>query len=184
MNHHEKIAKKSVESRGLPYYGELKKKYPIHWSSFANMHKRGRLKNIEIDSNFSRTKEGFEKFIKYLGDVPENMEKPTLGRDNHDIGYIKGNFKWESFDDNRKESGIRNIPNSSKNFSKNPALSKTMKTKNILDNLLNNIHIDYLKEAVKYNSRSATYRGVRRYLDKHPNSKIQIDIKGKMIRNI
>ncbi len=103
------MGKLSVISRGHPYYGLLKKEFPTHWMSFSGMHKRKKEYNIEIDSLFERNTNGFIEFILYLGDVPENMIIPTVGRIDHSKGYIVGNFRWESKGSNSSEVGIRNV---------------------------------------------------------------------------
>lgn len=108
LNNDEYAAKLSVLSRGYPYYGQLKKKFPIHWMSFSGMYKRKRQYEIEIDSLFKRNVDGFIEFILYIGDVPKYMISPSVGRIDHSKGYIIGNFRWESAYSNSIESGIRN----------------------------------------------------------------------------
>lgn len=75
----------------------------------------------DIDKSFSRSVEGFINFISYLGEVPENMLNPTIGRIDHSVGYYVGNFKWQSKSDNSKESinrvGIK-IPRTRTNLNK------------------------------------------------------------------
>ena len=101
----ELMGKRSAEARGLPYYGRLKKLYPIHFSSFQNMHRR--LRNANLETDFPRTAHGFILYLRYLGDVPHDMFSPTVGRANHDVGYVRGNFAWESKSDNSSESSTR-----------------------------------------------------------------------------
>lgn len=98
----------SVISRGLPYYGKLKKEFPAHWSSFTGMHKRHKVKGVDIDSLFDRDVNGFIEFILYVGDIPKFMIDPSIGRIDHSKGYIVGNFRWESLSSNAKESSERN----------------------------------------------------------------------------
>lgn len=181
MNHYEKMAKKSVESRGLPYYGNLKKKYPIHWSSFINMHKRSKLQNINVDEIFLRNRKGFENFIEYLGNVPSNMKRPSIGRIDHSLGYIRGNFMWEELSDNSRDAALRN-PDIIRKACQN-SLSK-IKSHNmdiILSSLSEDIYVDELKEIANYNHRKDVYKTVRRFLRKNPLSNLRIDIKNKMI---
>lgn len=80
--------------RGLQY------KFPHHWSSFTNMHSR----SDEVDEEFSNCTRGFIAYIRYLGKVPDGMLKPTAGRRDHSIGYLRGNFEWQSHHDNITEA--------------------------------------------------------------------------------
>lgn len=42
-----------------------------------------------------RTKEGYLNFCSEIGKFPEAMEKPSVGRIDHDKGYEPGNIRWE-----------------------------------------------------------------------------------------
>lgn len=84
------------------WYG-LKKKFPHHWVSFERMHEVKKLYDIHVAPEFDFTTRGFISFIRYLGPVPAGMTKPTRGRINHNIGYVRGNFQWQSLSDNVKE---------------------------------------------------------------------------------
>lgn len=123
------MAKLSVEARGLPYYHGLNKQYPIHWSSFTNMHER--IDYYKLITDFPRNYQGFKNFVAYLGDVPVGMKKPTVGRKDHSIGYVKGNFTWQEFSENSAECGARiilkNVKNSP-NFVKQTMLKDWLKT--------------------------------------------------------
>lgn len=99
----------STKARGLPYYGCLRKNYQKHFQSFSGMHKRLKISNLSTD--FPRTLEGFISFIEYLGPIPCNMIKPTLGRLDHTLGYVKGNFEWQASKENSSEVGLRNSIN-------------------------------------------------------------------------
>lgn len=50
---------------------------------------------------FARTKEGYKEFQDEIGPIPENMNRPSVGRIDHDYGYQKGNIKWEEYSYNR-----------------------------------------------------------------------------------
>lgn len=101
---------KSALARNLPYYGKLKDVFPHHWISFHGMQKRSKSNDkCKISSRYSFDVDGFINFIMDTGYVPEGMNSPTIGRKNHDIGYIENNFQWESKSDNCKESANRNI---------------------------------------------------------------------------
>lgn len=67
------------------------------------MHSR----DIGVAECFERTVDGFIAFILYLGDVPCGMERPTVGRIDHDRGYELGNFTWQSMSENSKEVRVR-----------------------------------------------------------------------------
>lgn len=42
-----------------------------------------------------RTREGFLAFAKEMGSIPVGMKRPSVGRIDHDKGYVTGNVKWE-----------------------------------------------------------------------------------------
>lgn len=104
----ELAGKRSAESRGLPYYGKLRKEFPTHFTSFAKIHYRTKLSGLACD--FPRTVEGFIEFLLYIGDVPDDQLWPTVGRFDHSKGYICGNFAWQDQDENSGESVARNNP--------------------------------------------------------------------------
>lgn len=99
---------RSALARGLPYYGRLRSHYRVHFQAFSNMHKR--CSEFTLDCDFERSAAGFVEFLLYLGDVPPNMRVPTLGRSDHDIGYVIGNFQWQEQSENAQESVLRNQP--------------------------------------------------------------------------
>lgn len=74
-------------------YGKLN----LFWHAFHGIHNRG----TEVSPVFSRTKEGFVNFVNYLGD-PGDMKRPSVGRFDHDEGYVLGNFAWQEFNENAK----------------------------------------------------------------------------------
>lgn len=104
MNHLA-MAQRSVEARGMPYYHGLNKQYPIHFSSFTGMHKRSDMYRLPID--FPRTYQGFKDFIDYIGPIPYGMIKPSVGRKDHSKGYVQGNFIWQEYSENCRESSVR-----------------------------------------------------------------------------
>lgn len=107
LDKYELMGKRSAFSRGLPYYGKLRSKFPIHFTSFVDMHYRHKIKGVEISETFSRDTDGFINFLLYLGDL--NTEYDTLGRIDHSKGYIEGNFKWEPYWENYSEAALRNV---------------------------------------------------------------------------
>jgi len=85
--------------------GEINSKtHPYHAMAFWNRHSKG----MEMDSDFTWDIEGFRRFVEYIGEIPEGMKSPSLGRRDHSIGYIKGNFFWQEVSDNSRESATRN----------------------------------------------------------------------------
>lgn len=62
---------------------------------FRYMQNRCRKDNRKCD--FSCTENGFQEFVLEMGPVPSFIKKPSVGRSNHDIGYVKGNLKWEEY---------------------------------------------------------------------------------------
>lgn len=107
LDRYELMGKRSAFSRGLPYYGKLRSKFPIHFSSFTHMYARHKTKGVEISETFSRDVDGFINFLLYIGDL--NTEYDTLGRIDHSKGYIEGNFKWEPYWENYSEAALRNV---------------------------------------------------------------------------
>jgi hypothetical protein len=97
----------STKARGLPYYGALATFYPVHLACFKSMHSRSGPLGLKVD--FSRSVEGFIEFLRYVGDIPEGMARPTLGRLDHSEGYTRGNFEWQGYAENSSESAARNI---------------------------------------------------------------------------
>jgi hypothetical protein len=103
----ELAGKRSAESRGLPYYGDLRKMFQFHFSSFSRMHER--IKESGLETDFPRTALGFVEYLIYLGDVPYfDGDLPTAGRFDHGMGYVRGNFSWQSKKENSSESLTRN----------------------------------------------------------------------------
>lgn len=115
LSTHERGYRDRCLSRGNNYYGRLRKEFPVHFNSFYNMQKRCVFLDIETD--FTYDVDGFIEFILYVGEVPEGMNRPSVGRLNHDCGYVKGNFEWQALSDNCSEVATRNYDN-------NPRLSK------------------------------------------------------------
>jgi hypothetical protein len=147
MTHLEK-AIKSVEARGLPYYHGLNKQYPIHFSSFSRMH--GRIWEFKLTTDFPRTYQGFKDFVEYLGDVPVGMIRPSVGRKDHSLGYVRGNFGWQELSSNSLESVIRNgfikpIPNT-------PTHNKRKNLINFINTLtVDTLITDQLSKELSYN---------------------------------
>jgi hypothetical protein len=65
----------------------------FHW-----MHCR--CNRMKRKCGFPRTQEGFAAFLKEMGPIPDCMLRPSVGRKDHDLGYIAGNIEWEEFKHN------------------------------------------------------------------------------------
>ena len=72
---------------------------------FRDMIIRSRNKNIECE--YTKSDEDFERWLIDIGPVPEGMKIATVGRHDHSQGYIKGNFSWQEKSDNSAESAKR-----------------------------------------------------------------------------
>lgn len=125
LDRYELMGKRSAFSRGLPYYGKLRSKFPIHFTSFAAMYARHKTKGVEISETFSRDTDGFINFLLYLGDL--NTEYDTLGRIDHSKGYIEGNFKWEPYWENYSEAAVRNVKTNNLHVNSNKLYNESIK---------------------------------------------------------
>lgn len=145
---------------GYQFYGKLLKEYPIHYRSFMRMHIRHNDIGVEIDDDFSKTGEGMVNFIFYLGDVPSDMIKPSIGRINHSKGYIKNNFRWQSKSDNNSESSLRGNPSNKKHqqlIGKLKVLSGKIYLRNLIEEL-GYSGLSNLVHAVKYHTNYMVFR--------------------------
>jgi hypothetical protein len=101
----EERAKNIVLGKGRIYVRDLKLKYPRHFASHKGLNERSI--KFNLDNDFPDTREGILLFVKEMGEVPNNMIQPTVGRKDHDLGYVLGNVEWQSRKDNVIESNIR-----------------------------------------------------------------------------
>jgi hypothetical protein len=84
-----------------PRYVELIRNHPRHYSHFHDMIKRAKRKNLDCD--FERTHESLARFIAHIGPIPEGMVWPSVGRYDHSIGYVVGNFRWKEYGENASD---------------------------------------------------------------------------------
>jgi hypothetical protein len=87
-------------------YAEQIRKYPKDFlkerNTFIWMHDRVNAGFVP-DIFWSRTREGFLAFLAYIGPIPKNMKKPSIGRKNHNKGYRPGNCAWQEHSENSGE---------------------------------------------------------------------------------
>ena len=81
-----------ARKRVAKYKHDPRKKY------FVWMHDRCAKTNRKC--GFARTAIGFQLFCNDIGTIPVGMLRPSVGRIDHDHGYIAGNIQWEEFKDN------------------------------------------------------------------------------------
>jgi hypothetical protein len=67
-------------------YGNLARSYPRHFVRFNQM--LCRAKQLGLECDFERTYESLQQFIVCMGPIPENMNKPSVGRLDHSKGYV------------------------------------------------------------------------------------------------
>jgi hypothetical protein len=158
MTHLEK-ARRSVEARGLPYYHSLNKQYPIHYASFSRMH--GRIWRDKLSTDFPRDFQGFKDFIAYLGDIPVGMNNPTVGRKDHSLGYVKGNFEWQSKSKNSSECSSR-TKSGKLNILQTPCLKKRQNLLNFIKTITTDTLItDQLVLQLNYNYKKDLIAAIR-----------------------
>jgi hypothetical protein len=61
----------------------------------------------EIECAFAYNEEGYRQFAKAIGPIPDGMAAPTVGRWDHNQGYVPGNFRWQEKADNSSEVAVR-----------------------------------------------------------------------------
>ena len=81
------------------------KRAPPLWYWFTNMQERAVRYGIECA--FAYNEEGYDRFAKEIGPIPASMTSPTVGRYDHDAGYVPGNFRWQSRSENSSECWSR-----------------------------------------------------------------------------
>jgi hypothetical protein len=78
-------------------YPELRYSHPIHWKRWVKMNGRG-----NVSKEFSNSFDGFKNFVDYIGEIPNGMDFPTVGRVDHSKGYERGNFSWQEYRENSR----------------------------------------------------------------------------------
>ncbi len=163
LTHMEHVARNSVLARGLPYYGVLKKIFNYHWASFMNMHQRP----THVDPKYDRNRDGFINFIVDISEVPPDMMRPSIGRIDHNLGYIPGNFMWQEFSDNARDGGKR-APHPSSRSNSFPDVKKRRTLENFVQNNKGSFHC---QDILKMTGRTDGRR-LLEYLEPLPNTAI------------
>jgi hypothetical protein len=78
---------------------------PPLWPWFKKMQERVRSRAIACD--YSNDLAGYLQFAEDIGPIPRRMRSPTVGRIDHDRGYVADNFRWQEKSDNTRECAIR-----------------------------------------------------------------------------
>lgn len=84
-------------------YGDFGRDHPIHLGRFFDLQRRA--KSVGTDLSFDL--EGFRRFVSIIGPIPSSMLRPSVGRCNHSLGYVEGNYEWQEFEENCRESAVR-----------------------------------------------------------------------------
>lgn len=79
---------------------------PPLWYWFTRMQQRAVV--LVVPCAFAFDEEGYRQFVEVIGPIPDGMRSPTVGRYDHDQGYVPGNFHWEEKAENSSESATRN----------------------------------------------------------------------------
>jgi hypothetical protein len=84
---------------------------PPLWYWFTRMQQRAL--RLTVPCSFAFDESGYEKFAKAIGPIPEGMRSPTVGRYDHEQGYVydrakkRWNFRWQDRTENSSESATR-----------------------------------------------------------------------------
>jgi hypothetical protein len=158
----------SIKARRLPYYGDYRFEYPIHHAALAHIHQHQSYKDGNIDKDFSRDFKGLIKLINYLGAIPDNIKNPSVGRIDHSLGYLKGNFAWQELLDNCRESGNR-IGYLNLTHTKSPDYKKHLSLKKFLSEKIGRFHIMDICKKFNYSNG----RHILELANKEMNCKIE-----------
>jgi len=140
------------------------------------MHHRS--KTTIVDPIYARTVQGFKNFIIDTWPIPTNMRRPTIGRYDHSIGYVPGNFRWQELSENTKESSKRNNSHEL-NIKKTKSGKMGDYLSYYLSKLEQSIPIRTLMTNVGFKYRKNLYRAIRRY--NKINNKFELDIEYQML---
>lgn len=85
-----------------PRYGLTGKSSAKAAVLFGNMQQRCRTGYSE--TSYSWDEKGLKDLIFDIGEIPQNIPEPSLGRLDHSSGYVKGNIFWQCVWENRAEA--------------------------------------------------------------------------------
>lgn len=86
-------------------------KFPKEALAFLFMQHRVKHRKLTatgMSTVWPKTPKGFLAFLKYVGRIPDEMKRPTIGRKNHSKGYQPRNCGWQEYSENSAESAKRN----------------------------------------------------------------------------
>lgn len=96
------------ETRHKNFYWKIVDgRWSLELAAFKRMHDRvrdGKSPSIE----WPRSLDGFVLFLKEIGPIPFDLNKPSVGRIKHSKGYEADNVSWEEHSENSiKRKGTR-----------------------------------------------------------------------------
>jgi hypothetical protein len=74
-----------------------------------------RAKQIGVECQFTLGRKDFGRWCDIVGPIPDDMERPSIGRYDHSKGYVfdvesnRWNFRWQERSENCRESGRRAV---------------------------------------------------------------------------
>lgn len=90
-------------------YGQLGMDNKLALKKFKgalNRTRAGKSPSFSFETSF----EGFKRFMDEVGQIPDTMQRPSLGRRDHSKGYEIGNIFWQELSENCAENGRRQGP--------------------------------------------------------------------------
>jgi hypothetical protein len=76
---------------------------------FKDMVRRGK----HLGCEFTWGLKDFNRWLDVVGPIPEGIEVPTIGRYDHELGYVfdtennRWNFRWQEMAENSREGALR-----------------------------------------------------------------------------
>jgi len=108
------FGKDLIKERNYKHGNSVRGKKTKAYDSWAHMVQRCTNPNNKDYSNYGgkglKIQEGwaddFSKFLAYVGDCPNENERWSLGRIDNDIGYVIGNVRWETDEQQARNRGM------------------------------------------------------------------------------
>jgi hypothetical protein len=91
-------------------FGRWRRAPPL-WYWFTRMQQRA--PHLLLPCAFAFDEKGYQEFARAIGPIPEGMRSPTVGRYDHEQGYVydrdkkRWNFRWQEKAENSSESAVR-----------------------------------------------------------------------------